>query len=167
MYMPYYNSYYRVATNAVARIVPSPLAPNLTGYVLFTEVPGGTNVFVNVQGLPPYKPATATSKQVGPHGFHIHAQGDCTLGDPNEPFKASGEHYNPTNQPHGNHVGDFPVLFSNNGAARMLFFTNKFKPADVIGKSVLIHEGPDDYQTQPAGGSGRRIGCGVITVYNM
>ncbi|HOJ08962.1 MAG TPA: superoxide dismutase family protein, partial [Clostridiales bacterium] len=94
--------------------------------------------------------------------FHIHQFGDCQVGNPSEPFKASGEHWNPTNQPHGNHAGDFPVLFSNNGYARMCFFTNKFKASDVVGKSVIIHENPDDYRTQPAGASGKRIGCGVI-----
>jgi len=64
--------------------------------------------------------------------------------------------------PHGNHAGDFPVLFSNNGVARMCFFTNKFKVADIIGKAVVIHQNPDDYRTQPAGDSGKRLACGVI-----
>ena len=44
----------------------------------------------------------------------------------------------------------------------MTFFTDKFKVADIIGKSVMIHESPDDYKTQPAGGSGRKLACGVI-----
>lgn len=67
-----------------------------------------------------------------------------------------------TGQPHGNHAGDFPVLFSNNGSSRMSFFTSKFKVADIIGRSVIIHESPDDYRTQPAGNSGRKLACGVI-----
>ncbi|MDP4091286.1 MAG: superoxide dismutase family protein, partial [Bacillota bacterium] len=70
--------------------------------------------------------------------------------------------WNPTNQPHGNHAGDFPVLFSNDGFARMTFFTNKLTVDQIIGKSLVIHEGPDDYRTQPAGASGRRLACGVI-----
>ncbi|MGJ0847981.1 recombinase family protein [Tissierella praeacuta] len=70
--------------------------------------------------------------------------------------------YNENTLPHGNHSGDFPVLFSNNGYARMSFFTNKFKPEDVIDKSVIIHLNPDDYRSQPAGNSGKRIACGVI-----
>lgn len=44
----------------------------------------------------------------------------------------------------------------------MNFFTDKFKPVDVVDKSVIIHLNPDDYRTQPAGNSGLRIGCGVI-----
>lgn len=64
--------------------------------------------------------------------------------------------------PHGNHAGDFPVLFSNNGYARMSFFTDKFRVRDIIGRSVMIHENPDDYRSQPPGDSGKRIACGVI-----
>lgn len=33
---------------------------------------------------------------------------------------------------------------------------------DVVGKSVVVHSGADDFTTQPAGDSGERIGCGVI-----
>ena len=70
--------------------------------------------------------------------------------------------YNEDTLPHGNHSGDFPVLFSNNGYARMSFFTDKFKPEDIINRSVIIHQNPDDYRSQPAGNSGKRIACGVI-----
>lgn len=43
-----------------------------------------------------------------------------------------------------------------------MFFTDKFKVSDIIGKSVVIHENPDDYRTQPAGNSVKRLACGVI-----
>jgi Cu-Zn family superoxide dismutase len=69
--------------------------------------------------------------------------------------------------PHGNHAGDFPVLFSNHGVARMCFFTDKFTVQDVLGKMLVIHENPDDYRTQPAGDSGRRLACGEIKSWNM
>lgn len=75
---------------------------------------------------------------------------------------AAGGHWNPTNQPHGNHAGDFPVLFSNHGYGSMCFFTDKFKVEDVLGKAVIIHENPDDYRTQPSGDGGKRLACGVI-----
>ena len=42
------------------------------------------------------------------------------------------------------------------------FITDRFRLRDVIGRSVIIHENPDDYRTQPSGNSGRRIACGVI-----
>ncbi|RYD04324.1 hypothetical protein N752_15890 [Desulforamulus aquiferis] len=69
----------------------------------------------------------------------------------------------PHQSAHGNHAGDFPVLFSNDGYAKMCFFTNKFTPSEAIGHSVIIHRNPDDYRTQPAGDSGKRLACGVIT----
>lgn len=139
-----------------------PLAPQISGVVCFYDVPGGTWVYVDVAGLPPYQPAQDGRPQIGPHGFHIHEFGNCTVGNPENPFQAAGEHWNPYNQPHGNHAGDFPVLFSNGGRAIMGFFTNKFHVAQVIGRAVIIHQGPDDYRTQPAGASGKRLACGVI-----
>ncbi len=33
---------------------------------------------------------------------------------------------------------------------------------DVIGRSVVVHAGADDFTTQPTGAAGGRIGCGVI-----
>lgn len=44
----------------------------------------------------------------------------------------------------------------------MNFFTNRFRASDVIGKTIIIHQNPDDYRTQPAGNSGNRLACGVI-----
>lgn len=146
----------------MAYIRGGPLAPEIRGVVYFKDMPGGTEVCVNVTGLPPYQPAREGRNPIGPHGFHIHEFGNCQVGDPEDPFQAAGGHWNPANQPHGNHAGDFPVLFSNGGRAMMCFFTDKFKPADVVGKSVIIHQSPDDYRTQPAGDAGKRLACGVI-----
>ncbi len=150
------------AQTAIARIRGGPLAPKIRGIVVFRAIPGGTEVSVDVSGLPPYRPAQNNNPQVGPHGFHLHENGCCKVGDPASPFDAAGGHWNPGNQPHGNHAGDFPVLFSNHGRAVMSFFTDKFQVADIIDKAVIIHESPDDYRTQPSGDSGRRLACGII-----
>lgn len=131
--------------------------PLIMGCVCFFDVPGGTWVCARVTGLPEYKSMTDSAEPLGPFGFHIHQNG-CCEGD----FSCAGEHYNPYNQPHGNHAGDLPVLFSENGLARLCFFTNRFKPTDVIGRSVIIHENPDDFRSQPSGNSGKRIACGII-----
>ncbi|SDZ28665.1 superoxide dismutase, Cu-Zn family [Proteiniborus ethanoligenes] len=170
MYCPYTNPYisynnffeYGEEINAIAYIHGGPLAPNLKGVVYFKGVDKGTDVKVRVSNLPNYEPARNGNPPIGPHGFHIHENGLCEIGDPNDPFKSAGGHWNPDNQPHGNHAGDFPVLFSNNGYAEMSFFTNRFKPKDVIGKSIIIHQSPDDYRSQPAGDAGKRLACGVI-----
>ena len=141
-----------------------PISPQIYGVLYFIDVPGGTWVYADINGLPPYQQAD-NGDPVGPHGFHIHENGTCTVGDPSDPFQAAGEHWNPDNQPHGNHAGDFPVLFSNKGRAIMGFFTNRFKPGDVVGKSIIIHKNPDDYRSQPAGDAGLRLACGVIYSY--
>lgn len=159
--VPPFNS----GSTAVAIIRGGPLAPQISGTVWFTDVPGGTEVCVGVAGLPPYRPAQDGQPPVGPHGFHIHEFGDCSAGSPENPFEAAGRHWNPTNQPHGNHAGDFPALFSNHGRSSMCFFTDKFQVANIVGKSVIIHENPDDYKTQPAGASGKKLACGVIQWY--
>ena len=148
--------------NAVAYVTGGPLRPQINGVVNFQNVAGGTWVSVQVTGLPEYRPGTATEAPVGPFGFHIHENGVCEVGNPNDPFQAANGHWNPTNQPHGNHAGDFPVLFSNHGRACMGFFTDRVQVNDVVGRSIIIHNNPDDYRTQPAGDSGKRLACGVI-----
>lgn len=150
---------------AVAQIKGGPLAPELNGYVYFWEVPGGTQVLTAISGLPPFSPGRDNQAPIGPHGFHLHEFGDCSIGDPSDPFQAAGGHWNPDGQPHGNHAGDFPVLFSNRGRAEISFFTDRFKVMDIIGKSVIIHQNPDDYRSQPAGNAGKRLGCGVVNLY--
>jgi Cu-Zn family superoxide dismutase len=157
-----YNVENNYIQNAIAQITGGPIRPELYGNVIFIDIPGGTEVQVQIYGLPPYQPASNGKQPIGPFGFHIHELGNCEIGDPSEPFQKAGGHWNPTNQPHGNHAGDFPVLFSNNGYASMSFFTDKFKPKDIIGKSVIIHQNPDDYRSQPAGNAGKRMACGII-----
>ncbi|SET72795.1 superoxide dismutase, Cu-Zn family [Natronincola peptidivorans] len=161
----YYYPSPNYSSMAVAYVKGGPLRPQMYGTVWFREVPGGTEVCTEVHGLPPYRPATNDENPIGPHGFHIHEYGTCEVNNPEDPFQAAGGHWDPDNQPHGNHAGDFPVLFSNNGYSRMCFFTNRFTPADVIGKSIIIHENPNDYRSQPAGNAGKRLACGIIQWY--
>jgi Cu-Zn family superoxide dismutase len=33
---------------------------------------------------------------------------------------------------------------------------------DADGSAIVIHEGGDDYRSQPSGAAGKRIACGVI-----
>lgn len=151
---------------AIAQIKGGPLAPTINGTVTFKAVPGGTEVSAIIYGLPTYRPASNGQAPIGPFGFHIHENDNCVVGDPKSPFEAAGGHWNPRNQPHGNHAGDFPVLFSNNGYSQMTFFTNKFRAQDVFGKSIMIHQNPDDYRTQPSGDAGKRLACGAISAYS-
>ena len=146
---------------AYAYIKGSTDYPQIKGVVEFQDKNNGVLVMARIFGLPNYKPGTETTPPIGPFGFHIHEKGSCKP-QKNESFSEAGGHYNPNNQPHGNHAGDFPVLFSNDGYAFMIFYTNKIKIKDIIGRAVIIHENPDDYRTQPAGDAGARIACGII-----
>lgn len=148
--------------DALAQVMGSAVYPEISGTVGFKSVSNGTWVDVQVAGLPEYQPGDEVNPQIGPHGFHIHNGTACGDPDGDDPFHEADGHWNPTNQLHGNHSGDFPVLFSNHGKASMLFFTDKFKVPEVIGKTIVIHLSPDDYRTQPAGDSGTKIACGVI-----
>lgn len=144
---------------AVAEVRGGPLAPQLRGTVRFQQMAEGVRVVATIDGLPPYTPGLVP---IGPHGFHIHETGDCTVGDATNPFTAAGGHYDPDSQPHGNHAGDFPVLFSFGGHGTLQFETSRFTVDQIVGRAVIVHENPDDFRSQPAGASGLRLGCGVI-----
>ena len=131
------------------------------GSVTFQQAPTGVLVSVDVTGLPP-----------GGHGIHLHGVGSCS-----PDFKASGGHINPEGVPHGllnpggGDNGDLPNLYAAaDGSARAEFFTTRVSlkggdlPAllDTDGSAVIIHASPDDHMSQPIGGSGGRIACGVI-----
>ena len=53
-------------------------------------------------------------------------------------------------------------MVENNGFAYMKVLTDKFKIEDIIGKTVIIHDMPDAFKTQPSGNSGKKIACGII-----
>lgn len=150
------------AAKAIANVAGSPAFPNIRGTVIFKEAVGGTYVQADIAGLP-QTPSNFFA-------FHLHS-GSCggtpvtTSSGTIDYFPQSGEHYNPTNQPHPQHAGDFPVLLAaptKGGSAHLSFFTPRFTVSEAVGRAVIIHENPDDYRTQPAGDSGTKIACGNV-----
>ncbi|MGI6701283.1 MAG: superoxide dismutase family protein [Christensenellales bacterium] len=140
------------------------LYPDINGTVLFTQFRDGVEINVKIHNLPAF--SRADGKAVGPFGFHIHNGKSCEIGTIDDQFPLSGTHYNPGDRPHGDHAGDFPVLMPmSDGTAMMKFTSDKFLVSDIMGLTVLIHESPDDYRTEPAGNSGEKIACGVITPF--
>lgn len=130
--------------------------PKLHGTMSFYPYRNGAIVLAELWGLP-YDSAPCAPNV---YAIHIHAGGGCS-GD----FSDAGGHYNPDNCPHPAHAGDMPPLFGNRGYALQGFYTERFTPKEVIGKTVIVHDRRDDFKTQPAGDAGGRIACGVIRAY--
>lgn len=141
---------------AAARISGTEEFSQIQGMVYFFDVYGGTIVMAEIYGLP-----DEDYKDVGKFfGFHIHEGERCAGERP--PLSETGGHYNPEGMQHPFHAGDLPPLLSVNGSAWYAVYTGRFHPDDVIGRTVVIHGGGDDFYTQPSGNSGAKIACGVI-----
>ncbi len=142
---------------AYAEITGNPGNAEINGMIRFYPVGAGVLVNAEVYGLP----ISDTSCRSDIFGFHVHEGHSCT-GDSSDPYADAGQHLNPGMCPHPAHEGDLPPLFGNNGSAWMMYFTDRFKLSDLIGRTVIIHSSPDDFTTQPSGNSGSKIACGTI-----
>ncbi len=131
----------------------------IKGNIYFFEMYGGTLVVAEVKGLP----NTKNAPNANFYGFHIH-EGSICAGDMEDPFSQTKGHYNPGNTVHPGHAGDFPSLLANDGIAWSAFYTDRFYPEEVVGRTVVIHEMADDLHTQPSGDSGSKIACGEIVL---
>lgn len=147
----------RTRPNAIAEIKGNPDYPELSGYVKFYQTVAGVIVYAEISGLP-YDTGECEGRVFG---LHIHEGFSCT-GTPESPLSNTGGHYNPGGCGHLYHAGDLPSIFSNRGFALSLFLTDRFSVKEVIGRTVVVHEMPDNFATQPSGNTGAKIACGVI-----
>jgi Cu-Zn family superoxide dismutase len=107
----------------------------------------------------------------GEHGVHLHSTGRC---DP-PAFESAGGHWNPTERQHGSanpqgpHAGDLPNFMVGSDSTGIvegtagdgsLFGDDPLLDAD--GAALIVHAGRDDYSSQPSGGAGPPVACGVI-----
>ena len=146
---------------AVASVYGSSEYPTISGCVYFYQMDCGVLVAAQVTGLP-----NATSGS--PHrifAFHIHSGSRCS-GTEADPFADALTHYDPNGVSHPHHAGDLPPLFGNHGYAFQVFFTDRFTVCEIIHKTIIIHSGPDDFTSQPAGNAGEKIACGRIEAFN-
>lgn len=134
---------------------------NVKGNATFTEEDGSVTMVVVLSGL-----------KEGEHAIHLHEKADCSAED----GSSAGGHWNPTNQPHGKwgdsegyHKGDIGNLNADaDGNATLTFSTDEWcidcgdSNKNVVGKSIIVHEGVDDFKSQPSGDAGGRVSCGGI-----
>ncbi|MBX9586712.1 MAG: superoxide dismutase family protein [Gammaproteobacteria bacterium] len=128
------------------------------GFVEISPTKNGLLFTPHLKGLTP-----------GLHGFHIHEFDSCqnngtAAGGHFDPNK-TGKHLGPDNE--NGHLGDLPVLTVDaKGEATTPVLAPRIKHIeDIRHRSLMIHEGGDNYSDEPAksGGGGGRMVCGVIT----
>lgn len=132
------------------------------GTATFEEAANGVILTLELEGL-----------EEGEYGFHIHEYGKAT---PPTFMDALG-HFNPTDANHGihseggPHVGDFPnLIVGKDGKVSIVFVVSNvsldpqapYTLRTENGTSLIIHEGADDYETQPIGTAGYGMIGGVI-----
>ncbi len=133
---------------------------NASGTATFTEQNGEVTFTANLKGLEP-----------GEHAIHIHEKSDCSAPD----ASSAGGHWNPTFKDHGKwgsasyHRGDIGNFTADeNGEGTITLTTSEWcigcedETKDVLGKSVIVHVGKDDFVTQPTGDAGGRAACSAI-----
>ena len=146
--------------SAICQINPAN-GTSVHGEVEFFQKNNKVIINVEVEGL-----------SYGLHAIHIHEFGDCSSFD----AKSAGGHWNPNNKKHGewgsesHHKGDIANLFADSsGNSSLKFETDlwclgcKDESYNILGKSIIIHQGLDDFHSQPSGNAGKRIGCGIIS----
>lgn len=158
----------RVATTgAAATLVDVDGKPG--GRATLTQTAAGVELVINVE-----------SQSAGEHGVHVHMTGRCEPGPDASgktiAFGAAGGHFDPGGSkkhagpghpPEAGHAGDMPnIVVAADGTGTLRFThtsaTLDTGPRSVLGKALVVHAGPDDYRTDPAGNSGARVLCGVI-----
>jgi Cu-Zn family superoxide dismutase len=133
---------------------------NLSGEASLTEGDDDVTIVVRLENASP-----------GSHAVHVHEGGDCSAPD----ASGAGGHWNPTGEPHGKrgssafHAGDLgniDVGSDGRGSLTVVAEDWSLGSADgenhPVGKAIVVHAQADDFATQPDGGSGEKIGCGVI-----
>lgn len=142
-----------------AAVVQPTKGSDVHGVVRFMQARDGVHIHADIHGLTP-----------GKHGFHVHKYGVCE----SEDAMCTGDHFNPTNAPHGApadkhvHAGDFGNIVADKDGHGVYRAVNNnislFGPHSIVGRSVIIHQDPDDLTSQPTGKSGKRIACGSIAI---
>lgn len=138
------------------------------GFLVLEDTPRGLAVRPELPDLRPYG--------VGPgeHGLHVHSQGRLEPGQGASgpvPGLMAGEHFDPQRTGHhrgpyaNGHLGDLPrIKVDTDGVPRTAVLAPRLMLDQILGRSIILHEGPDNYTDDPPNGGGaRRAVGGVIT----
>ena len=150
-----------VSAESIKFIMEPKSDSNVKGTVSFSEKDGEVSMVAMLSGL-----------SEGEHAIHIHEKADCSSDD----GKSTGGHWNPTNTPHGKwgaaegyHKGDIGNFTADSeGYAKVEFATNEWcigcddETKNIVGKGIIVHQGVDDFTSQPSGAAGSRVSCSGI-----
>lgn len=133
---------------------------NKVGYIIASDTKYGLMFTPHLINL-------STILNPGRHGFHVHENYSCenkamAAGGHLDP-KKTGSHLGPYN--YSGHLGDLPAIYINaNGTATNSVIAPRLKIKDILGHSLVIHSGGDNYSDKPKllGGGGSRVVCGII-----
>ncbi len=156
------NAASEIGEKAVSKIIDN--KGKEIGVAHYTQGNEGVLIEIKISGLKP-----------GKHGMHFHEVGTC---EDHDHFQMAKGHIMPTGKPHGYlhpegpHEGNLPnLIVPKNGSVSVELYTDLIsisgrgdKPSllDDDGSVLMIHAKPDDHLSQPIGGSGERIACGVV-----
>jgi Cu-Zn family superoxide dismutase len=95
---------------------------------------------------------TLPTDSPGFHGLHLHANADSTGCQPGTGFTGVGGHWDVGGHTHGEHTGDLPSLKrQNDGEAEVVVVVDQYLAADILGRAVIVHAGPDNFGNVPLG----------------
>lgn len=154
---PRFSALFKQRPSALANLSGSGRHPQIRGQVRFYQTAYGVVVVVEIMGLPVSNDPCASPI----YALHIHEGNSCT-GNASDPFTNVGSHYNPLACPHPYHAGDLPPLWNANGYAFSVCLTDRFTVDEILGRTVILHAGLDDFTTQPSGNAGEKMACGEI-----
>lgn len=151
--------------NMIVVELESKNSSNVNGNIVFVEEDSNVTMTARINNLNP-----------GIHAIHLHEKSDCSSDD----GKSTGGHWNPTLTNHGKwgdqngfHIGDIGNFTANEDGVGIITFSTDLwclncddNNKNILGKAIIVHQGIDDFISQPSGAAGSRISCGGIIEEN-